>query len=101
MGYDRSQGFLGSERLLVAMLDDPEWVRDIFTTGVQLLIDGAEEMMGRGFDFDGALLYDDMGYRNGPLFSPQLYRELLFPCHKRIVDFFHGRGLKVILHSCG
>jgi len=101
MGYDRSQGIVGSERLLMAMLDDPHWVRDIFATGVQLLIDGAEEMMGRGFDFDGAFLYDDMGYRNGPLFSPRLYRELLFPYHKRIVDFFHGKGLKVILHSCG
>ncbi|MBC7187367.1 MAG: hypothetical protein H5U38_10070 [Calditrichaeota bacterium] len=101
MGYDRSQGFVGSERLLMAMLDDPAWVRDIFAAGVQLLIDGAEEMLGRGFDFDGAFLYDDMGYRNGPLFSPQMYRELLFPFHKKIVDFFHGKGLRVILHSCG
>ncbi len=101
MDYDRSQGIMGSERLLMAMVDDPEWVREVFATGVQLLIDGAEKMMGRGFAFDGAFLYDDMGYRNGPLFSPQMYRELLFPFHKRIVDFFHGRGLKVILHSCG
>lgn len=101
MGYDRSQGFVGSERLLMAMIDDPAWVRDMFATGVQLLMDGAEEMMGRGFAFNGAFLYDDMGYRNGPLFSPRMYRELLFPFHKRIVDFFHGKGLKVILHSCG
>lgn len=51
--------------------------------------------------FDGARFSDDMGYRNGPLFSPRLYRELFQPGLKRLCGFFHERGLFTILHSCG
>lgn len=101
VGYDQTQGFVGSERLLVAMLEDPDWVKDMFATIAELTITAAEEMLGKGFQPDTAWLYDDMGYRNASLFSPGAYRELSFPYHKRMCDFFHGRGLKVILHSCG
>lgn len=101
VGYDRTQGICGSEQLLMAMIDDPNWVRDMFATVAQLTIEGLEEMLGRGFEFDGVWLYDDMGYRNASLFSPQAYRELSFPYHKKLCDFCHARGMKVILHSCG
>jgi hypothetical protein len=30
-----------------------------------------------------------------------MYRELIFPGHKRLFDFAHGRKLPVILHSDG
>jgi uroporphyrinogen decarboxylase len=101
LGYDKTQGIVGSERLLMAMIDDPDWVREMFEASGDLIIETAEEMMAGGFEFDGAFLFDDMGYRNSSLFSPQMYRELLKPVHKRVFDFFHGKGLKVILHSCG
>ncbi len=100
-GYDKSQGIIGSERLLIAMAEEPEWVADIFMTHTDLIIGTAGPMMEGGFEFDGAFLYDDMGYRNGPLFSPKMYRDICFPAHKKVCDFFHRYGLKVILHSCG
>jgi len=100
-GYDRTQGLVGSERLLMAMMDDPAWVKDMFDTGVDLLIAGCEEMMARGFEFDGAFAFDDMGYRKATLFSPAAYRELEFPSQKRMYGFFHSKGMPTILHSCG
>lgn len=100
-GYDKTQGIVGSERLLMAMVEDPAWCRDMFETASDMVIQAAEEMMARGFEFDGAWVYDDNGYRNGTLFSPRCYRETLFNAHKRVCDFFHSKGLKVILHSCG
>jgi uroporphyrinogen decarboxylase len=101
MGYDHTQGIVGSENLLIAMAEDPEWVRDMFEASAELIIDSAECMMGMGFEFDGAFIYDDMGYRNASLFSPRMYRELLFDVHRRVFDFFHSKGLKVVMHSCG
>lgn len=100
-GYDKTQGIVGSQRLLEAMMDDPEWVKDMFDTAVDLLITAAEEMMHRGFKFDGAFIFDDMGYRNATLFSPAVYRELEFPSQKRMYDFFKSKGMPTILHSCG
>ncbi len=100
-GYDKSQGVVGSERLLMAMATEPDWCADIFMTWTDMIIQSAELMMEGGFEFDGAFLYDDMGYRNGPLFSPEMYRQICKPAHAKACDFFHRYGLKVILHSCG
>ncbi len=100
-GYDKTQGVVGSERLLMAMATDPQWCADIFMTWTDMIIRSAEMMWEAGIHFDGAYLYDDMGYRNGPLFSPKMYRELCKPAHAKVCDFFHRYGRKVILHSCG
>ncbi len=100
-GYDKMQGFVGSARLLMAMVEEPDWVKDMFDTAVDLLIAACEEMLARGCEFDGAFVYDDMGYRNAALFSPAAYRELEFPSQKRMCDYFKTKGLPVILHTCG
>lgn len=100
-GYDKTQAVVGSERLLMAMATHPEWCADIFMTWTDMIIRSAELMMDAGIRFDGAFLYDDMGYRNGTLFSPQMYRDLCQPAHAKVCDFFHRHALKVILHSCG
>ncbi len=101
IGYDRTQGLVGSVNLLMAILDDPEWVKDLFKTNAELVITVAEEMMAKGFEFDAAFLYDDNGYKNATLFSPTAYKELLFPYHKMLFDFFNSKGLPTILHTCG
>lgn len=101
IGYDQCQSYIASEQLLVLMVTDPEWVYDILHTHASLVIEMAKMMMENGFDFDGAFLYDDNGYRNGTLFSPATYREVVFPVHKMVYDFFHQRGIPCILHSCG
>jgi uroporphyrinogen decarboxylase len=101
IGYDRTQGFVRSDRLLLAIAEDPAWVKDMFDTTVDLVIAGAEEMMARGFEFDGAFMFDDLGYRNATLFSPAAFRELEFPSQKRLYDFCHAHKMPTILHSCG
>ena len=101
IGYDRVQTIVGSEQLLIAMMENPDWVKDMFSTVAELVIHAAEEMMAGGFQFDGVIFCEDMGYRNALLFSPALYRELAMPSDKRLCDFFKGKGLKVMLHSCG
>ncbi len=101
MGYDKTQGIVGSQRLLIAIVEDPEWAADLFMTSARMIVESAEEMMGAGFEFDGAFLYDDMGYRNALLFSPRCYREVCFPAHKHACNFFNSKGLPIILHSCG
>ncbi len=100
-GYDYIQTVVGSENLLLAMAADPEWVDDLFMTHARLVCASAEEIIGGGIQVDGAFVADDMGYRNAPLFSPEMFMRFEYPAHKLVYDFFHARGLKVILHSCG
>lgn len=101
VGYDRLSSVVGPGTLLPALKTDPDWVSEMVAAWADLNVAAAEVILARGFDFDGAFLYDDMGYRGTPFFSNGVYRAVLKPHHKRMCDFFRGRGKKVLLHSCG
>ncbi|HOK28993.1 MAG TPA: uroporphyrinogen decarboxylase family protein [bacterium] len=101
MGYDQFQSYIKTEELLILLVEDPEWAKDMFRTHAILLIEMAKIMMEYGFKFDGAFLYNDMGYRNGLLFSPRTYQEVLQETDAMVCEFFHKNNMPVILHSCG
>lgn len=33
--------------------------------------------------------------------SPAMYEALIMPSHKKLFDYAHSKGLKVVVHSCG
>ncbi len=101
VGYDWWQRIVGPVNMLIGMIEAHEWIKEMFKANADLNITIMEEMMARGVEFDSAFFWDDLGYRNGTLFSPTMYRELLFPYHKRLCDFCNGKGMSVVLHSCG
>jgi len=101
MGYDQFQSYIKTEELLILLVEDPEWAKDMFRTHAILLIEMAKIMIEYGFKFDGAFLYNDMGYRNGLLFSPRTYQEVLQETDAMVCEFFHKNNMPVILHSCG
>ena len=101
VGYDRCQTLMNTERLLVLMAEDPETAKDMFETAGRLVIETGRMLLKEGYEFDAAFLYNDMGYKNSSLFSPRMYRDLLFEIDKEVFGFFHQNGMKTILHSCG
>ncbi len=101
-GFDVTHSHMvGTETLLVAMLEDPDWVSDMFNTYLDMNIALFDMIWEAGYRFDSIFWYDDMGYKNTPFFSNQLYRELLQPVHKRAVQWAKDHGLYAHLHSCG
>jgi uroporphyrinogen decarboxylase len=47
-------------------------------------------------------LGDDLGGKHGPMFSPDLYREIYKPRHRRLTDLIHRKTeAKVFFHTCG
>jgi uroporphyrinogen decarboxylase len=101
VGYDKIQSYVATERLLIAIATEPEWVKDMCQTDADLALAMFTIMKEGGFKFDGVWLSCDLGYRNGLLFSPQHFNGQLRPTLRRLFDFFHEQGLPVILHSCG
>ncbi|MFH1567069.1 MAG: uroporphyrinogen decarboxylase family protein [Gemmatimonadota bacterium] len=92
---------VGLENLLMWMLDDPEWIVEMFEAHARLIADLYDGMKALGMEFDGAWLSDDLGFRTGPLISPAMYRELVQPHHAFLCRHFAADGLKTILHSDG
>jgi len=100
-GYDRFQSFIKTEEMLIAMITEPEWVKRMFKVYSEFVISMVDMIISKGIEFDGAFLYNDMGYKNTSLFSPRTYQELLLETDKKMCDFFHQNNMSVLLHSCG
>ncbi|MBN1490871.1 MAG: hypothetical protein JXA69_13215 [Phycisphaerae bacterium] len=47
------------------------------------------------------LANDDMGFKTGPLISPDDLRELTLPAHTLMAGMAHAAGRPYVLHSCG
>jgi uroporphyrinogen decarboxylase len=92
---------IGMERELTGLIEHPEFITELFAAHTRLMIDLYEGMRHRGMTFDAAWFNDDLGWTVAPLISPQMYRELVFPHHKRLCDYFSEQGLKTMLHSDG
>ena len=99
--FDPTWRKIGMENLLVWLIEDPDFIYDLFATHTQLMIDIYEGFKELGVEFDGAFLADDLGYRNNPLISPAMYRTQVMPHHRRICEHLAADGVKTILHSDG
>ncbi len=99
--YEGSWSKLGPLNLLMSMKSQPDLVRDVFQTITDLNIAVCEDLLGAGYEIDGAWIWGDIAYSKGTFFSPEVYRSVLYPYHKRLIGFFRERGLPVIYHSDG
>ena len=101
-GFDVTHSWMaGTETVLCAMLEDPEWVKDMFNTYLDMCIAQFEMIWDAGYRFDSIFWPDDMGYKGTSFFSRDTYRELVQPVQKRAVKWAHDRGIYAHLHSCG
>jgi len=100
-GYDQLQWLIPAEKLFMYMATDPEWIREIADTVINLFISQLQLARSRGLTIDAVWTCNDMGYRNGPLFSPQMYRDIFQPGDKRLWETAHSLGMQTILHCCG
>lgn len=92
---------VGPEKQLMMMLLDPDWLTDLYDSSTTLIEEGWRDLERAGIKPDGLWLYEDIGYKNGLLFSPRHYQSLLKPYHARLAELAHGSGADLIYHSDG
>lgn len=98
--FERLHCLMGFENALCALLTDPEEVEAFFDAMTEFkmkLIDKLAEY----YKPDLITFHDDWGTQKGPFFSPDLWREMIKPRMKKIVDRTHEHGILFLLHSCG
>lgn len=101
-GFDVAHSWMvGTETLLIALIEEPEMVQDMFNHYLDQCIAHFDMVWNAGYTFDSISWPDDMGYKNTQFFSLSMYRELLKPVHKRAAEWAHAKGIKAHLHSCG
>lgn len=99
--WENMRRSMGDVCMYESLALDPDWVHDynrVHTDFYKAHYKVLFEEVGLP---DGIWMYEDLGYKNGLFCSPKMLKELIFPYFAEVVEFFHGYGLPVVLHTCG
>lgn len=99
--FEIMKNVAGHEHMLVGMALEPDWIKDMVMTYSQMYVDLQEILFSEEGYPDGIWYYEDMGFKQRPFMSPEMYLELVQPGHKLTFDFAGSCDLPVIVHSCG
>lgn len=99
--FEQMHPVCGHEYMLMGMALDPDWVRDMVMTYAEMTIRHLQVLFAEEGLPDGMFFYEDMGFKDKPFMSPDMYADIVQPGHQLLFDFAHAQGLKVIVHSCG
>jgi hypothetical protein len=94
LGHPRN--LLGLEALSLAYYDQPALIHEIMEHWVDFYCRLATRVR-EGIQFDFALIWEDMAYKNGSLISPELVREFMLPYYRRFTDHARSLGCEVII----
>ena len=101
-GFDITHSWIvGTEKMLLALIEDPEWCMDIFATELEYNLALCQMIWDAGYQFDAIFWPDDMGFKHSQFFSMEMYRSILKPFHQKAIDWAHQKKIKAHLHSCG
>jgi uroporphyrinogen decarboxylase len=99
--FEMMQRLCGHETLLLNMALDPDWIKDMVMTYTEFNINHWEILFTEEELPQSTWIAEDLGYKLKSFMSPAMFKEILQPGIKRMCDYLHSKGLKVILHSCG
>ena len=91
--YWRAREFMGTEALSLAFCLQPEMMHDMMDFFADFVIETSRPVLER-IRVDYFTLNEDLSMKTGPLLSPDLYHEFIFPHLKRMVEFFRGHEVQ-------
>jgi hypothetical protein len=94
--YSMMRNWMGTEGVSYMLYDDPALVRECLGFLVDLLgrfLPGP--LADAGFDL--YYIHEDMAGTQGPLVSPELFREIFLPPYRRLVDLLKKGGVKNVI----
>ncbi len=99
--FEETRSLMGDEITLMAMAEEPEWLMDVAEAFTDVTLQNYDAVLATGVRPDGLWIYGDMAFKTSTMCSPAMYREIFWPQHKRLADWAHAHGMKVIYHTDG
>jgi uroporphyrinogen decarboxylase len=93
----------GLERWFMDLVADPEFCEALLDRVLQFWLDWARGFLDEVGDLvDVIMIGDDLAGQSGPLFRPEIYRTIVKPRQKRLVQYIRSRtAAKIWYHTCG
>ena len=98
--FERLSAMMGFENALMSLAIEPEACYDFMSAITDYKIKVAEKA-AKYIKPDFFTNYDDIATERNLFMSPNTYRELIKPHHKRLNDALINLGIKPIFHCCG
>lgn len=97
--FEQFNGVFGIENQLLYLAMYPEELERLYARQAEWTVRFADHCIDCGADM--IHISDDWGAQKDMLFNPILWRKIIYPHLKRIIDHVHSRGVFVSLHSDG
>jgi len=93
----------GLERWFCDLLTAPEFCEAVLDQVLKYWLDWFRLFLDEAGDVvDVIMIGDDLAGQDGPLFNPAIYRRIVKPRHKRLVQYIRSRTqAKIWYHTCG
>jgi uroporphyrinogen decarboxylase len=101
--YEHSYWIRGVEELYIDMASNLKYVEALAEKIVQWMLEFWDHVLTAvGPYVQVVQIGDDLGAQNGPLFSPEIYRKIYKPRHRRLTDLIRKKtNARIYFHSCG
>jgi uroporphyrinogen decarboxylase len=77
----------GMENLCCWLMQEPGQMREIYDNWLDFLLGMLDLCVEQGPAFDAIWCFTDMAFHSGPMFSPQVYKEVIAPGYARLRDW--------------
>jgi len=93
-GFPRE--IMGLVQFLYNLYDDPEFIKEMLDDRLNFFMRLYEKaIIDARPDF--VFVWEDMCFKNGPLMSPEMFKEFLLPNYKKLTAYLRDMGVKNIL----
>jgi len=94
------RNLLGVEQLSYLYADDEDLYKEIIDTFGSLSYNVIKTVLETGAKFDYAHYWEDICFKNGPLVSPSVFKELVGPHYKKTTDLLKTYGIDIVSVDC-
>ena len=91
---------MGFENFCIYLSDDRQLIQDVINRLAENQLCVLEILLQH--ECVGAIFMpDDLCYNSGPIVSPKVYKEFIYPWYRKIIDRCHAKNIPIGLHSDG
>jgi hypothetical protein len=98
--WERIAALMGFEEAMVALIEEPDACNELFAAITDFKLRLAEKIV-KYYHCDTFVNFDDIATERNLFMSPETYRTLIKPHHKRLNDGIKNLGMIPVQHTCG
>ena len=95
--YWRAREWMGTENTSYAWYDEPAMMHEMMEFITDFTIETTRPFLERGVKPDYVFINEDLSMKNGPLLSPETYRNFIQPELNRLIAWFKSQGVDWVI----